>query len=261
MTLARLSPSGPAIDVETTTDGIENLSNVPGATVTEALNTILATEDFPLFDDFIGGQNATASASVEGPFGALGWSMATTGGSISRPAASDAYVGAYTLQGNAGATTTLYLGQPSATLYGMLLSQAQRVEWRVLPCTQQLIDGVCRFGLGVATAANFGTDGLYFEAGPALSGGVWRAIARRGSANTSVVSTIPWSSSIAQSLVMSRDPSTGLWSFFVDGVLAGAPSPFSVLPTTRLNPAAQVTGGAAAQSTIIDLCSVNYTPA
>lgn len=260
MATARLSPSGPTIDVETTTDGIENLSSVPGDNVTEAINNILAFESFPLFDDFIGGQNATATANVDGLFGDLGWTFTTTGGSIARPAASNAYVGAYTITATATLLSSLCLGaSPAAGAVAFPPNQTDRVEFRVLPNVLQSTSGTTRVGLGIQMdTTQFGSDGLYFEAAAATSPN-WRLVARRTSVNTILTSTIPWTPATPQSLVLTRTASNA-WSFFIDGVLAGSLSGAGTIPSQRLNPALMVTAGAVDQASIVDLCRINYTP-
>lgn len=249
MTRARLSPSGPPIDVETTTDGIENLSTVPGTNVTQALDFLLSARVAQFFDEFLGGTSTTLVASNDtGAIGSLAWNFVTTGGSCARNTA-DPFIGAYDITSNAGTLSAIYLITTAATTGGLPVNVIDRVEWRVLPTPT----ATTRVGLGVApNTTSLGNDGIYFSASSASP--FWRVITRTGGITTNTVTTpVSWATGQPFDLVLVRN-SSGNWNFFINEVFVVNIS--VSITTSRLVPVVQTEGAGTA---VADTFRMDYT--
>jgi putative flippase GtrA len=252
MTTARLSPSGPPIDVETDTDGIENLSSVPGTNVTEALDFLESVTNQALFDEFVGGTSSAVAASNDtGLIGDLGWNFVTSGGQAIRNSTAD-FVGAYDITANASQISAIYLITTNAVSGGLVNSSIQRLSWRVKPGT----DGANLIGFGVSPGTvSLGNDAITFQASSASA--FWRVVTRTGGVNTNVLTTtVPWNTGALFDLVMVRNSATN-WTFFINGALVATVT--SGLTAVRLVPAAQMQATAAGADTLtVDTQNLNY---
>lgn len=116
--------------------------------------------------------------------------------------------------------------------------------------------GIYRYGLGSGvTAANFGSDGLFFEIDRSISNN-WRVVARTGGVSTVVSTTIPY---VAHTLTRLRaERGATNWTFFIDDVLVGsipAASVTSALVTIGIQVDAPTAAG---QTASLDECEFFY---
>lgn len=264
MTVARQPPSGPAVEVEDTTDSLLNGSSVEGETASDALDTLEARvteiEDGVFEEQFQGGANANATTSDSGLFGNFKWSFFSTGGSLSRATDNADYIGAYSVNATASNVSALVLSS-STTLVranAYLPAQIQRARFVGIPDTGDSAGpfGAWRygFGSGPATAA-FGSDGIFFEVDRTISA-LWRVVARAGGVPTVVQTAVPYTAHALVELEMKRT-ATGL-AFYIDDVLV-AELATAVLPTALVTIGLQVEATAAsAQSGSLDEVEFAY---
>lgn len=216
-----------------------------------------------MYETFQGGTTVASATSAIGFAGDNSWSMfGTTATSVARSGVTTNRLGTYSIIIPSNDRAALVLGgaaTPSAGS-GLLVSELVRFTWVGAPNVSAGLNGKFRWGLGAsATAADFGTDGLFFEANDETAN-VWRCIARKSGVATIVASTIAWSNNVYKTLRLER-LSTGNVEFYVDNVLAGTIAA-SVLPTARLLPGAQIQTTINSGGTMnIDTFDLEYTRA
>lgn len=255
MSTLRSSPSGKLFLIDS--DFVENESSVPGLTLTEALNYLLAASTTKLFDEFLGGSNDTLVASnTTGLVGSLAWNFITTGGNIARNLTDTECIGAYDLTADASAISAIQMMSNGAPASGFPVDVIDRVAWRVRPGAVSNGGGNLA-GIGNAPGTvSFGTECISFLASPASPN--WQVIARRLSINTPLTTNVPWNTGLPFDLVMTRNASNN-WSYFINNVLVGSQSG-AIFPTGRLLPSVQTQGAAGGVETAtIDSFDLAYT--
>jgi hypothetical protein len=255
MSTLRSSPSGKLFLVDS--DFVENESSVPGLTVTEALNYLLAASTTRLFDEFLGGTNVTLIASNDtGQIGSLAWNFITSGGSIARNVTDQECIGAYDLTGNAAQISAIQLMSNGAPASGFPIDVINRVAWRVRPGTVHN-GGATLAGIGQLPGTSvFGTEGIWFQT--STGSPFWQVVARRSGISTPLTTNVPWNTGLPFDLVMTRNASNN-WSYFINNVLVGSQSG-AIFPTGRQLPSVQVQAVAAgAETATIDSWDFDYT--
>lgn len=273
MPTVRQSPSGPPIPggIDTSSDGVENQSLVPdAATLTTALNRLATRYSTVWKDDFCTGINTiSGGASVlQVGFGDKNWTgfrnnVAT---SVGRPTnvGGGLNIGAYNLATNnsAAAIAALSTGVGVGPGNGLHLERLDSAYWRGMGTPTISAGAPSRFGFGsqMNLTATLGANGMYFEHVPATNSGNWRVLVRQAGVTTVTINTTVFSDgSTYQLLEFARNPSTGLMTFSIDGVVVGSAAA-STLPNAYVAPIAQHCGTAGSVSASnAERFSMNYT--
>lgn len=236
MSRFRLPPSGPVIDIATSSDDVENLSRASGASLTEALETTVTPIATDYDDEFLGGSEVnTPAADNLAIFGELRWTMRRANSNVSitkTGSGTNNSIGNVLINNFVGGTNTgLILGS------GFRPSQVTRLFFRALPAAT----GIQRLGLGVGPQLNnMGNDAIYFEARKAPSA-VWTVNTRVSGVLTNTVVTAA-SCLVFSDLLIERS-SAGVWSFAIGGAAVASFSDPAMIPTVDLAPAVQTAGG------------------
>lgn len=265
MTTVRISPSGPPVPVSNTTSDLANTSTVPGATASDALDSLLSRiteiEDGVLVDQFFGGVNASASTADSGLFGDRRWSFFSTGGSVARSSDHENYIGAYTVTSTAGNTGGIVLSS-AAVLTASTSFFASNIRRLLLMGTPDTADsagafGAYRYGFGSdPLVASYGDDGIFFEVDRAINDS-WRVVVRSGGLLVASVETditfTPHDLTTLELIIVDT-----VWRFSIDGVVVASLAA-SIMPTARLTLGLHVEATAdSAQSASLDECEFAY---
>ena len=240
MTRFRLSPSGPTIAIASTSDDVDNQSDVPeSSTLSEALDNLADPPVVTLYDDFIGGAsyNISAEVNLQARVGELKWLLASQNGAATLLRTSN---GSGSLRGIIG----ISMLASSTHRTGLFLAaldpeRVQSLFWRALLNSDNTFSSARRVGLGLNVNANFGGDGIYFEHSATVSANV-RAIANKGGAITTVNTGIACPVDTYQVFELRR-VGTRSWEFYVNGAFGAAISG-SAIPTVAISPACQANG-------------------
>lgn len=216
---------------------------------------IIIPNEFDGIDEFLAGSTET------GEIGAQGWNTTASGTAANAQQAGEAsHPGIWRAQSGttSGNNSRIHLGNAVTT--GILIpADVARLQFIVRVPTVTTV--TMKVGLGqdvsVATAAQWGTAGAFFELDSASSAN-WRTITRQASASTTNTSGSAVTAGNWFVLEMVR-LQNGNWQFAVNGTVIFTHS--ANLPTTACNIGLLVqTGTAAARNADIDFYGINFAP-
>jgi hypothetical protein len=254
-----------------TTDGIQNVSSVSGATVTDALNTLLAsagggTGSFS--ETFTGGTAATVNASsTNANIGNAAWNYITAGTATGNscvfiPGETGAVgIRRITSPTAAAALANLYLGSTTAAPFDA--SNWANCTWRARFDSVQGTGEKCQIGVMSVANAQLGTNesaGFFGQlTGTGSSPNYQTITSHSGAGNTPQNTGVPIDGNFHDFKIVRVG--AGVISFFIDGVHVTDHTTGNGdgMPTGALMPIGGAVGGGA--STFIDLDDFNFAAA
>ena len=268
MTTLRQSPSGPLVDLISSTSDVHNDSVVAGSDTSLALDVLetrmRVLEAYEVLETFQGGVagNVTGADQV-GNVGDHSWSFfgSSATRNLGRPNDAQSKLGRYTVSGGTSMRVGVMLGSSGtpARGIGLLATQINSIEWSGVCAASGGLNGQYRYGFGTSVSvASMGTDGIFFEGDDGIAGDTWRCIARKAGVPTLALTSVTWKPNGTYFKLGIFRLDDGRFRFDIDDVTV-ATLAANAIPTTRMVAACQCESTVnSGQSIVFDTCRLRY---